>query len=521
MSRKNKKIAQYERALATAERQTVKLVRARFAKLGIPCDSLVSEMREAFAQGTAPIPPEADRRPAASIDDDDDDDEGKETTDDDDKGKETTDDDSASDAGDPAPAMTVDGKLLELLPLLTKNYDRGKRIAVKAPEMYGGEKSEFRLWWRKIKDYFDINTPSLPTDKIKIQTVGTFLKGTALSWYQQRRGELKASKTKDTWRQFKAAMEDRFTDHMEMRKDWRKMRQLRYKGDIQEYLSKLLEINGRVGAKGEPLREVITAAMTPEMHRAIYQRYRRLPVDDKELIAAVRDVGIIEEEIALSRAQIQKMKKMGLEDSDDEEEKKKGKKKKKDKQKVDKGKKGKEKEPEKRKDKSGKRDPKSSNVPIDFSALKRVWDTPFQALKGIKQEQIDKFKEAEKDCIRCGYDGHRTVHCYRKKDADGNTLPPAPKDKKDKAAASATKRKRGDSSSSDSSSSSAESESESEPEQKTKPHQKRIKGTASGARRKGIEGSKEVKRIHAAAAAKAQQDHWFEDESEAELGSDF
>ena len=33
-------------------------------------------------------------------------------------------------------------------------------------------------------------------------------------------------------------MEDRFTDHMEMRKDWRKMRQLRYKGDIQEYLSK-------------------------------------------------------------------------------------------------------------------------------------------------------------------------------------------------------------------------------------------------------------------------------------------
>ena len=36
--------------------------------------------------------------------------------------------------------------------------------------------------------------------------------------------------------------------------------QLQYKWDIQEYLSKLLEINGRVRAKGEPLREVITAA---------------------------------------------------------------------------------------------------------------------------------------------------------------------------------------------------------------------------------------------------------------------
>ena len=51
-----------------------------------------------------------------------------------------------------------------------------------------------------------------------------------------------------------------------------------------------------------------------------YKRYRRLPVDDKELIAAVRDVGIIEEEMAQSRAQIQKMKTMGLEDSDDKEE---------------------------------------------------------------------------------------------------------------------------------------------------------------------------------------------------------
>jgi hypothetical protein len=88
--------------------------------------------------------------------------------------------------------------------------------------------------------------------------------------------------------------------------------QLQYKWDIQEYLSKLLEINGRVRAKGEPLREVITAAITPEMHRAIYQGYHRLPADDKELIAAIRDVGIIEEEIALSRAQIQKMKRILL-----------------------------------------------------------------------------------------------------------------------------------------------------------------------------------------------------------------
>jgi hypothetical protein len=248
-------------------------------------------------------------------------------------------------------------------------------------------------------------------------------------------------------------------------------------------------------------------------------------VDDKELIAAVRDVGIIEEEIALSRAQIQKMKKMGSEDSDDEgEEKKRARRRRRIRRRKERTrvKRGKIKTPRRERRREDKRDPKSSNVPIDFTALKRVWDTPFQALKGIDQGQIDKFKEAEKDCIRCGYDGHRTVHCYRKKDADGNTLPPAPKERKDKAAASATKRKRGDlSSSSDSGSSSSESESESEPEPKSKPRRKKIKATASGAKMKGIEDANDAKRTHAAAAAKAQQDHWFEDESEAELESDF
>ena len=75
------------------------LVRERFAKYGIPCDDLVSDLREVFAQGTAPIPPEADRRAAASFGDESDDD-----------GKETTDDDADSESDeDPATATSVDG----------------------------------------------------------------------------------------------------------------------------------------------------------------------------------------------------------------------------------------------------------------------------------------------------------------------------------------------------------------------------------------------------------------------------
>ena len=119
-----------------------------------------------------------------------------------------------------------------------------------------------------------------------------------------RKRTRKAQLLPDNWVEFKKAILDRFMDQMERRKDWQRMCSLEYKGDIQTYLAKLEEINSRVGATGEPLREIITAAITPEMHRAICQRHKRLLHDDAELIEAVREAGIIEEELTLSSAQI-------------------------------------------------------------------------------------------------------------------------------------------------------------------------------------------------------------------------
>ena len=52
---------------------------------------------------------------------------------------------------------------------------------------------------------------------------------------------------------------------------------LEYKGDIQTYLAELEQINRRVGAAAEPLREAIMGTISPEMHQTIYQRYKRAP----------------------------------------------------------------------------------------------------------------------------------------------------------------------------------------------------------------------------------------------------
>lgn len=67
-----------------------------------------------------------------------------------------------------------------------------------------------------------MNSPSLPTDRLKIQTVGTFMKSSAWIWYQTRRRTVETQHIPDEWNAFKSALVERFTDQMERRKDFHK-----------------------------------------------------------------------------------------------------------------------------------------------------------------------------------------------------------------------------------------------------------------------------------------------------------
>ena len=66
---------------------------------------------------------------------------------------------------------------------------------------------------------------------------------------------MEANYTPDDWKAFQSALLDRFTDQMERRKDFQRMRDLEYKAVIQTYLAELEEISTRVGMTGEVLRE--------------------------------------------------------------------------------------------------------------------------------------------------------------------------------------------------------------------------------------------------------------------------
>ena len=312
--------------------------------------------------------------------------------------------------------------------------DRGKRLPMSRPELFDGSHAAFRLWWEKLRDYMGINSPSLPTDLLKIQTVGMYMKGGAYSWYQTRRRRMEAKGLTDDWESFKSAVIERFTDRMERRKDFQKMRDLEYKGDVQTYLATLEEMNDRVGMTGEALKDTIASAISPEMHRNIFLRYGRFPASDADLIEAVREAGVIEEEILLSATQIKKKKEAKESSSAGKSTKD-------------------QKNTKDSKDSKGTGQPSptakdqgTANRPKrDFSHLPRVWEKMADALKGVDQKQVDKFKELRKDCWRCGWDGHRTVNCRRSRDRDNNTLPPTPPAANDptpdgKRAAAGTKR---------------------------------------------------------------------------------
>jgi hypothetical protein len=318
--------------------------------------------------------------------------------------------------------------LQELRPLLldcrSSQVDRGKRLPQKGPELYDGAYATFRVWWEKLRDYFNINSPSLPTDEIKVQTVGMYMKGNAWSWYHARRGEMQTAGTPDTWKSLSAAIVERFTDKLEVQRDWERMRDLKYEGDIQTYLARLTEINTRVGATGEPFRDIIAQAITSEMHRNIYQKYEAWPTTDQGVIEAVRRAGLVEEEITRS----QKKRKSGKEK--EKEKDKTGKPDRSDK--ADKGGKETTSKGQKKADRKGKPDRKGKSDRKDFTHLTRVWPNTKEALKGVDQSQIEKYKADGKPCWRCGDDRHMTFHCIRTKDKDGNDLPAPPENAKDK-----------------------------------------------------------------------------------------
>ena len=187
-----------------------------------------------------------------------------------------------------------------------KEEDSGKRLPVKAPDIFDGSFTKFRRWWESMDEYFTIHKRRVPSDETKIFSVGTFLRDQAADWYHdvERKRMLCTAKLNDNWEAFSEAMEDRFTDRQETEKDHEKLLALEYGGDIQTFLAQFNQPNSRVHLTGQALKRALTVAMSNDMHKSIWRKHGKIPDNDADLLQAIREVRIEEE--ALARATIAK-----------------------------------------------------------------------------------------------------------------------------------------------------------------------------------------------------------------------
>jgi hypothetical protein len=288
----------------------------------------------------------------------------------------------------------------------TVEIDRKPKMPeMKAPQIFTGkDKTLFRAWWMSVQDYVETYSSAFPDEDAQVKWVGSLFSHKALSWHQERRKAIKSQGEKDNWAAFSSAIETRFMDRREVQKDERRIRELQYEGDIDDYITKLEDLNMRVGASGPMFRAVIWDAITPEIKKMVYQSFKGIPRDDDAMIEAVKEAAYIVENI---EEEIKGPKKRTLEVRENRPSKEATR----PRETQQKDRKVKEKKTERK----GSSDKKKSDKPAIFASGR-------EALQDVPQSEIDKHKKDKADCWRCGRSGHKMYECYAKKTVGGTEL---------------------------------------------------------------------------------------------------
>ena len=309
---------------------------------------------------------------------------------------------------------------------------------MKTPDNFTGkDPSKFRSWWRAVENYMEVYEPTMPNDKVKIAWVSSLMREQALNWHHARDTKFKTNKIVDTWALYKEALEKRFVDQLELKKDDETMRAMVYEGSIDNYIARLEEYNSRVGLSGITFRNIVSAAMSPEIRRMVFSRAGRFPDEDDEFLMVIRDAGrTVEEEKRVEELYKKKVEvRKNLEDKSSKTVKG-------TKDAVSSGKGNQSGQKAEKAQEQGKRPVKEATGAKKGTEKKpSLWKSGKEAYEGVPQAEIDDHKAKGVDCRRCGRDSHNTYECYARKTIAGTDLPVHPSKK---GSSAATKRKQTD-----------------------------------------------------------------------------
>ena len=101
----------------------------------------------------------------------------------------------------------------------------------------------YHHWITGVDRYLRYFKADYNDDDDKIIFVGSILREKALGWYNNREKQLRKHFQVDTWSAFTSAMEEE-TECLQ------KMNKLQYKGDIQDYIVKMEDLNYHVCLSG-------------------------------------------------------------------------------------------------------------------------------------------------------------------------------------------------------------------------------------------------------------------------------
>ncbi|KAI4858491.1 hypothetical protein F4820DRAFT_463194 [Hypoxylon rubiginosum] len=289
---------------------------------------------------------------------------------------------------EPTPPTTPEDRLVRALERLVRPAPATiNPVHLNKPTAYDGEDlSKFRPWYLK----------SFPEDYHRINWIGSLLTVRQIGLV-------------DLWASYELALKERFKDPSERHRNSKKMSELKYHGDVAQYLTEMLDLNESVQWSGTTFQNHIAKTLPDEITKLVYSRQGGLPDSDEEFIDAIQEAGQIYENMLTNPGISGK----GKPDSTTEQSK------------SGHQPRGKDDRSKPGQNQSSKKQDRQTSSNRPDSKDKR-WASNKEALQGIDQADIDQRKKDKCPCWRCGRDNHGTLSCFAKKDVNGKELPAAP-----------------------------------------------------------------------------------------------
>ena len=180
--------------------------------------------------------------------------------------------------------------------------ETSKRPAEPPNTFTNASHEDIRFWITRCQDYFDRNKLQWREEGDRIKyALGKMQGGTvtpfAMAYGNQMTGELGYTKQDryDRWEIFKEQVIRRFGTTHEDVKALRELYQLKYKGDIDEFLQQIESKNNRAKVTGIALRKIVEDQVPEEAIRrmSMQQEY----IDDREWLEALRKAVKDEEDL--------------------------------------------------------------------------------------------------------------------------------------------------------------------------------------------------------------------------------